>query len=213
MKYWRRLAALQVSPLAALAAAIALGARRRSYGRARGHRAGSPSCVARAGTLPVAQGGLATATVGGRILAIGGFSGNFKAVLHTVQAYNPSTNHWQALAPMPTARGQLRVTVSRGLMYAIGGAGGNGKPVAAVEVYHPAANRWTKARPLSVPREGAGVATTADGRIVVIGGCCTAAHRIYPTAAIYQPQANGGSRFPGCPCRAPGWSRRAGHAG
>jgi N-acetylneuraminic acid mutarotase len=57
--------------------------------------------------LPVAQGGLATATVGGQILAIGGFSSNFNAALHTVQAYNPRTNNWQALAPMPTARGDL----------------------------------------------------------------------------------------------------------
>lgn len=199
MKHRTRQIARLVTLLAVLAAVIswapagAAAARQVTAGPA--HRA---AWHARA-PLPVAQGGLATATIGGRILAIGGFSSNFKAALHTVQAYSPRTNRWQALAPMPTARGDLRVTVSRGRIYAIGGAGSNGTPVAAVEVYHPAANRWAKARPLSVAREGAGVATTADGRIVVIGGCCTAAHRLYRIAEIYQPRANRWRPFPGLP--------------
>jgi N-acetylneuraminic acid mutarotase len=249
--------------------------------------------------LPVAQGGLATATVNGQILAIGGFSSNFQAALNVVQAYNPSANSWQTLAPlptargdlaaaaadgqvyaiggldtaenpvptveffrpasntwatgtplpiplggaaaaalgdkiyvfggddtsaavasaviasvevydlrtstwsqaapMPTARGLLRVAVSGGQIYAIGGADSNGTPLDKVEVYNPSANSWREASPMSVPRKGAGVATTADGRIVAVGGCCTAAGGIYTTAEIYSPPANRWYPFPGLP--------------
>jgi hypothetical protein len=78
-------------------------------------------------------------------------------------------------------------------------ADSNGRPIAAVEVYHPAANRWSTARPLIGPREGSGVATIADGRIVVTGGCCTAARRFYQTAEIYQPRTDRWHVFPALP--------------
>ena len=86
--------AVQVSLLAALAAAMSWLP---GTAAAAGHAAAGPAHGAvwhpRA-PLPVAQGGLAAATVGGRILAIGGFSSNFKTALHTVQAYDTRTNRW-----------------------------------------------------------------------------------------------------------------------
>src|SRR5690348_14990033 len=121
MRHTRKLIVTQVSLLAALAVATAWApAGAAAAGPAAAGPARRAAWHSRA-PLPVAQGGLATATVGGRILAIGGFSTNFKAALHTVQAYNPRTNRWQKLAPMPTARGDLAAAADHGRVYVIGG--------------------------------------------------------------------------------------------
>lgn len=133
-----------------------------------------------------------------RIYVFGGYDTSGAAVA-SVEVYDLHTRAWSQAAPMPTARGLLRVTVSGGQVYAIGGADSNGKPIAAVEAYNPARNRWRTASTMRVPREGAGVATAADGRIVVINGCCTAAHHFYKTAEIYCPRTNRWHAFPGLP--------------
>jgi hypothetical protein len=52
---------------------------------------------------------------------------------------------------------------------------------------------------MSVVREGAGVATAPDGQIVAISGCCTAVHRFYRTAEIYDPRTNRWHSFPARP--------------
>jgi N-acetylneuraminic acid mutarotase len=84
-------------------------------------------------------------------LAIGGFSSNFKAALHTVQAYDPRTNRWRKLAPMPTARGDLAAAAVGGRVYVIGGLDAVGHPMATVEIYRVASNTWTSGTPLPAP--------------------------------------------------------------
>lgn len=128
MRQGRRLITAQV-PLLAVLASIMAGAP--ASAAAGGHAtAGLAHRVvwhSRA-PLPVAQGGLATATIDRRILAIGGFSSDFRAALHTVQAYNPRTNRWLKLAPLPTARGDLAAAAADGrrpsLRYRRAGHGG-----------------------------------------------------------------------------------------
>jgi N-acetylneuraminic acid mutarotase len=68
-----------------------------------------------------------TPVVNGRIYVIGGWNG--VTALSTVEEYDPATNSWRTLAPMPTARYGLATAVVDGNIYAIGGdwggAGGN----------------------------------------------------------------------------------------
>ena len=52
-------------------------------------------------SLPEARAGVVTCVVGGKIYAIGGWSGQSPA-LGTVEEYNPATDTWTQKADMPT---------------------------------------------------------------------------------------------------------------
>lgn len=138
-------------------------------------------CLDPAATLPVGQGGLATASALDRIFTFVGFTDNVADELHTVQAYNPTSGRWRVQAPMPTARGDAAVNtvevcntrtgswsragsdadargnlraVRRGNgIHAVGGADTDGLPTAAVEAHSPQRNIWTAAALLLLPRE------------------------------------------------------------
>ena len=58
-----------------------------------------------------------------------------------VDAYNPTTNTWRTVAPLPTARSGLAAeTGADGTIYAIGGANWNNQPSSNVYAYNPATN-------------------------------------------------------------------------
>ena len=77
--------------------------------------------------LPTERGGFATAVLGREILVIGGEGGG--KAHNEVEAYNPATNTWRTLTPLPTARHGVQAAVCNGGVYiAAGGktqAGGN----------------------------------------------------------------------------------------
>lgn len=87
--------------------------------------------------LPTLRGGFATAVVGEEILVIGGEGGG--ATFDDVEAYDPQTNTWRTLAPMPTARHGLQAVVWRGGVYiAAGGTQqGGGGATGVHEVFFP----------------------------------------------------------------------------
>ncbi len=122
---------------------------------------------------------------GGKIYAFGGFvlpqSGPPAWVpIDNAWEYDPATDTWKALAPVPTKRGSpLAVTVGNKI-YVIGGAAaGPNQPavhparphhsVGTVEEYDPAANTWRARNSMPTPRNHA-TAGAVNGKIYVIGG-------------------------------------------
>src|SRR6266850_2349586 len=94
--------------------------------------------------------------------------------------YDPATDNWKALAPLPTKRGSPVAVTVGDKMYVIGGAttlpGSTAvhpaRPhysVGAVEEYDPAANTWRARAPIPTPRNHA-TAGAVNGKIYVIGG-------------------------------------------
>jgi N-acetylneuraminic acid mutarotase len=76
-------------------------------------------------SMPTARYGLAAVRgPDGRIYAIGGLNSfNNSGVLATVEVYDPKTNSWSAVAPMPTARWGLAAVLGLdGRIYALGGS-------------------------------------------------------------------------------------------
>jgi N-acetylneuraminic acid mutarotase len=116
----------------------------------------------------------------GRIYAMGGVTEDRTgaiSVTNALEVYDPHTNHWAALAPMPTARaGLAAVTGQDGRIYAIGGTSDpinflprNGitrpRALATVEVYDPRTNHWSSGPSLGVARWGLEAVAAPDGRI------------------------------------------------
>jgi N-acetylneuraminic acid mutarotase len=121
--------------------------------------------------------GLAAATCdapapgsGQRIYAIGGYDGT--NAVATVEAYDTAQKTWSTLPSMPTPRVYLGAASSPGRLHALGGWGATLiTPVAAHEIYEPAANAWSsQAAPLPTGRAAFGAVTGPDGLIYVIGG-------------------------------------------
>ena len=131
--------------------------------------------------LRLARGGLAVATVGGRLHAVGG-SGDSASAAHEV--YEPTPDRWTDAPPMPTARDHLAAVAFQGKLWAIGGRTSFvGTQFTNVEIYDPAANAWSTGPPLPVGRGGLAAAALGD-RVYVFGG--EAPLRIFSATEMYE---------------------------
>ncbi len=100
----------------------------------------------------------------GRIYAVG-----TDAKTSYAAVYDPGTNRWTSLPPMPTRRVPALVTLPGNRIAAIGGFIG-GVVLSTVEIFDVGLNRWSTGPSLPEPRYGHGVASTSDGRVFVVGG-------------------------------------------
>jgi hypothetical protein len=144
--------------------------------------------------MPTARTDLAAATgPDGRVYAIGGNHGgpdNTFNPVGTVEAYDPSTNTWSTVAPMPTARNALAAVVGPdGRIYAMGGYAAS--ILDTVEAYSPATNSWTAGASLPTPRTALAAALGSDGRIYAIGGVAVLNGAALNTVAAYTPTISG----------------------
>jgi N-acetylneuraminic acid mutarotase len=133
----------------------------------------------------------ALAAVNGKIYAFGGFVAPTNTPIPLGAAwepigdayeFNPATDSWKPIAPLPGKRGSAIAAEVGGKIYVIGGATtmegdkapfftafGPAKVLATNEVYDPATNKWETRNPMSVPRNHA-FSGVVNGKIYVIGG-------------------------------------------
>lgn len=138
--------------------------------------------------MPTARAAGGAAVVEGRIHVVGGsLSDAANTPVH--EAYDPATDTWQTLAPIPTARDHLAVVAMDGRTLALGGRV-NGDPafnLAVTEIYDPATDSWTEAAPMPTARSGVASAVL-DDRVYVFGG---ETRRItFDTVEAYDPAAD-----------------------
>src|SRR2546426_2350906 len=135
--------------------------------------------------MPLASHHVSFTDYKGKIYAFGGFvlpqSGPAAWVpIDNAWEYDPATDSWKALAPLPTKRGSPVAVTVADKMYVIGGAttlpGSTAvhpaRPhysVGAVEESDPAANTWRARAPIPTPRNHA-TAGVVSGKVYVIGG-------------------------------------------
>ena len=113
------------------------------------------------------------------------------------QAYDPESDSWQNVAPLPSRLDHIQGVELGGKIYYIGGLAGWPRPHAdSVYVYDPATDRFsTGAR---MPRgRGAGGVVTHDGRIYYAGGLHDG--RAVPWFDAYDPQTDSWSQLPDLP--------------
>src|SRR4029453_18003789 len=129
--------------------------------------------------------------VNGKIYAFGGFVAPANTAVPVAAAcepiadaweFNPATDSWRPLWPLPGERGAAVAAEVGGKIYVIGGATtmegskepfftafGPARVLGTNEVYDPATNKWESRNPLSVPRNHA-FSGVVNGKIYVIGG-------------------------------------------
>jgi Kelch motif len=113
--------------------------------------------------LNVARGGLANATAGGRIHAIGGWTSDFATHSPVSRHINPGPAHgswWPLCSP--------RVAALGGRIFVVGG-GTNNATVNSVHVYNPQTDTFSDAAPMPTARQLL-KATELGGRLYAIGG-------------------------------------------
>jgi hypothetical protein len=88
--------------------------------------------------MPTPRYALGAGAINGNVYAVGG-EYPLNNYLTTNEAYDPTSNTWQTMAPMQTPRRGLGVGVVNGILYAVGGYPTGG----TVEAYDPTTNAWT----------------------------------------------------------------------
>ncbi len=123
--------------------------------------------------MPTAREHLASCTIGGKLVAIGGWAGADRTAVAAVESYDPAADQWRSLPALPTARGGLAATVLGGVCYVIGGEDW-ALPLpgtfTANEGFDPAGGRWYAFAALPAARHGIGVAAVGPSLFVVGGG-------------------------------------------
>lgn len=157
--------------------------------------------------MPFAAGASSSAVIGGQIYVAGGIVGSST----TTQAarYNPATNSWTSIAPMPQGRNHAASATNGSKLYVFGGRGpGSGDSNVVengfdtVQVYDPATNTWSSSAapnatlaPLPQARGGTGKAVFHNGEFYVMGGetktgAGATVDRVYDRVDVYKPQTN-----------------------
>ena len=127
------------------------------------------------------------ATNDGKIYVVGGDNWSCTP-LNNLEVYNPSTNSWSVLSPMPTSRWGVRSAALDGKIYAIGGfsVGCGEQLVGTVEVYDPTNDTWETRSPLPAPRANMGI-VAANGKIYSMGGISDNVGGVASTVDEYDP--------------------------
>ena len=123
----------------------------------------------------------------GKVYAFGGFvppeSGPPAWVpINNAWEYDPATDRWKGLAPMPSKRGSAMAAAANGKIYVIGGAAPHPgsqevslqpsrphRSVSTVEEYDPKTNTWTQRSSMPTARNHAAIGAV-NNKIYVIGG-------------------------------------------
>ena len=110
------------------------------------------------------------AALAGEIYVIGGFDESNAAVAD-VEAYNPTTNTWRRVAPLPMALHHPNVAAARGRIYVVGALTTGFAATGVVYEYDPGANAWAARASMPSGTERGAAATASIGdRIYVAGG-------------------------------------------
>ncbi|MFQ5483591.1 MAG: Kelch repeat-containing protein, partial [Nitrospinaceae bacterium] len=138
--------------------------------------------------MPTARGALAAGVMDGKLHAVGGAEKSFFRLKNTPahEVYDPKTDHWSTLPPLPTARDHFTVSVFQGRLYAIGGRVdvNYNNNLDVNEAYDPETRQWVRLSPLPTARSGI-TSQVLGGRIFVFGGESGAG--TFPENEAYDP--------------------------
>ena len=132
-------------------------------------------------TMPTPREHLAVAAGDGTLWTAGGRANgdDTPAIAGVAEVYDPATDAWRALPPLPTPRGGVGGAWVAGRFVTVGGETFAPSPFATapgpvthgeVEAYDPTAGAWAPLPPLPTPRHGLATAVVGDTLYAIAGG-------------------------------------------
>ncbi len=115
-------------------------------------------------SLSVASSGLRAVFTDGVLYAISGY------FTPRVAAYDPRTDQWRDVAPLPEALQYFGVAVHDRRIWVVGGDRGGAGPSDALRSYDPILDRWRVETPMPAGARSEVGAGAVDGRLYVVGG-------------------------------------------
>lgn len=132
--------------------------------------------------MPTPRGAMAFTVHDGRIHLIGGNAPGEHAVhdhegasitgdrsVNVHEAYDPATDSWTRLAPMPTPRNHLAAVSLNGRIHALVGRADGDFELTTHEIYDPGTDSWTSGPPVPTGRSGVAAVTLGD-HLYLFGG-------------------------------------------
>ena len=142
-------------------------------------------------TMPTPRGALASAVINGKIHLIGGAYKQFFRLINTSahESYDPKSDSWKPLPPLPTKRDHLAAVAVDGFLYAIGGRlNVNYKHNLFInEAYNSKTRKWIRKADMPTARSGIS-AQTLNGVIFVFGG--ESDKKTFRKNEAYSPKTN-----------------------
>ncbi len=149
-------------------------------------------------TTPQISNEPAIGMINGQLYVAGGRIQTNPRVSNQLWRYDPSTDTWTELAPMPQARAYAAAVVSDGHLFVIGGMTRHGFPRADTYEYLPKTDTWLQLAPLPMQDGYVNGTLGNDGKIYVIGGQNSErAGRLF----AYDPSADQWEQLPRVPLR------------
>ncbi|XP_064636107.1 kelch-like protein 3 isoform X2 [Lineus longissimus] len=105
----------------------------------------------------------------GYLYVAGGVSDPNNQCIDALQRYNPNTDVWELLAPMPVPRSLSGLVTAGGKLYSVGGTLEMVTATRQLTCYDVEANQWTELTPMTDTRFDAGV-TSLGSKIYVLSG-------------------------------------------
>jgi N-acetylneuraminic acid mutarotase len=143
--------------------------------------------------MPVALNAAASAVINGRLYVAGGTRFNDPVQFgpfNTLYSYDPTTDTWTTLAPMPTPEADTVAANVNGELYVVGGVSQfvtNNPRNAVLQVYDPSTNTWTTKASMPTARALA-EAAAINGQLYVVGGTANNTNSGYTGALeVYDP--------------------------
>ncbi len=130
----------------------------------------------------------ATAEANGIIYLFGGLRPDYFPTDKTL-AYNPETNSWQTMSPMPESLFEITAHHINGLIYVFSGHGGPSGFQNLTLIYNPTTDSWTSGTPMPTTRRGF-ASSVVDGKVYVIGGSTTDSNDTTNVVEEYDPNRN-----------------------
>ena len=154
--------------------------------------------------MPTARGAPGFASLNGLLYAIGGRDGTTIGtgnILTSNEAYDPVTDTWTVLAPLPIAVSDNYATVAiNNKIYVFGGSTGGGLAGPATnvgQIYDPITDTWRNGAPMPTARK-AHMAAEICGKVAVFGGVVAGSVNTDVTE-IYDPVTNTWTAGPALP--------------
>lgn len=134
----------------------------------------SPSSWEPRAQMPAPRNHGAGIELDGLIYMIGGQHGHDRTFedVASVHAYNPATNAWQELSPLPSGRSHFEpgTFTTRGKIVIFGGRSNTRRVLYDVTAYDPMTDAWTALVPMSVPARAPTAALVGHRVLIGMGG-------------------------------------------